>query len=959
LVGALATGGCADRFPDTAAPAQILGEDFQTFTIDQLIDLIDPLDRRRFRGDLLLGELLKPNIIDGQAIETPLQTRIRSRLESLQTELKALEQKRAELKAQQSDASRVSDRIQNELAEKRIALKTAAEKLEIAKKAYAQEPAMQAFDRLEREIAEGERSVLELSRLIADYSVSRSELRRRLDAIYGTSTLGPPSPSQIVPLKGKAAVQAGHLREEIEKYTATLIDLEERLSGWRNHLSKLRQGQANAKNEIDGLVANDEYFQTAREGLATARAALQVTEHKQSELAAEDKLKSEGDQKDLKKRIEALDEAIKTNQARFEDAYKESVKFFTEDASGTDNGELSKGRKLHLALLAADSYPDAKSHRNRIQERLMAASQEACNSYKDGLRKVDSAANFALGSLTTILGGISPLFSGSSDVFGALAGVSSGIRSEFNTTFFQNLSLHVITRGIDSRRDIRLANIRLQQRQQITTYNVTAAVVDAIKFHNDCSLNAGLEEASDALQLANNFRTGNIGVAEATRTLMDIKSLTKHVDELREDGPVVSAYRDVQKAKNDIEKKVAEFKQRAEQVREGLKTPEEIQELEQIKTKVTEAEAAASEALVKLASDASDLNVRIASIEDDLRRATLTGRSGLQETRRLLLKQDQGVAGHVLEEVQKFNAVLREQANWIDSKVKEISKETAEKLRELPDEKLKESQANPQLAREFEQVVPGFTAAQDAALARNLAISEAQSLRNLQSLIELNKLADKLQSPAPAAQTPVQGAPVGQVTPAPVASGRLEKSEADAIVKEFKATVPGITGNAALTVDLSDDNAWPLEIRPYIEEIQIALPAIKADAIDGQFGGATRAATNLGGKPIDAGFVQNLFKTPFAAAAGNSKLEAALEKPDAGATDTHAADRAAIATALGLAATFDKLSDAGVRDAIKAKRAQLGLAASDHLSVLMIQLMLGQQSPPVPCTTICAMPWIK
>ena len=150
-----------------------------------------------------------------------------------------------------------------------------------------------------------------------------------------------------------------------------------------------------------------------------------------------------------------------------------------------------------------DAMQNGMQHRNAVQERLILSSQQTCNFYKDYLRRVDAYKGFTLGSLTTALGAAAAIVTGAgaARALGGAAGITSGISAEFDQAFFKSIALHVITLGIDSRRDRVLKQIREQeQSKSISQYNVQAAVRDALVYQNQCTLNAGLEEAAESIK---------------------------------------------------------------------------------------------------------------------------------------------------------------------------------------------------------------------------------------------------------------------------------------------------------------------------------------------------------------------------------------------------------------------------------------------------------------------------
>jgi hypothetical protein len=173
-----------------------------------------------------------------------------------------------------------------------------------------------------------------------------------------------------------------------------------------------------------------------------------------------------------------------------------------------DDPKLVAGQPLTVedverAFQQANKINPPEQHRNEVQERLILSSQQTCNFYKDYLRRVDAYKGFTLGSLTTALGAAAAIVTGAgaARALGGAAGITSGISAEFDQAFFKSIAIHVITPGIDSRRDRVLKQIREQEQSKpIGRYNIQAAVRDALVYHNQCTLNAGLEEAAESIK---------------------------------------------------------------------------------------------------------------------------------------------------------------------------------------------------------------------------------------------------------------------------------------------------------------------------------------------------------------------------------------------------------------------------------------------------------------------------
>ena len=177
-----------------------------------------------------------------------------------------------------------------------------------------------------------------------------------------------------------------------------------------------------------------------------------------------------------------------------------------------------------------DANTKPETHRNQVQERLILSSQQTCNFYKDYLRRIDAYKGFTLGSLTTALGAAAAIVTGAgaARALGGAAGITSGISAEFDQAFFKSIALHVIIPGIDSRRDKVLKRIREEEQSKtIDKYNVQAAVHDALVYHNQCTLNAGLEEAAEAIR-----EVRNVGLITARATMENIQKLQASVQTL-------------------------------------------------------------------------------------------------------------------------------------------------------------------------------------------------------------------------------------------------------------------------------------------------------------------------------------------------------------------------------------------------------------------------------------------
>lgn len=143
-----------------------------------------------------------------------------------------------------------------------------------------------------------------------------------------------------------------------------------------------------------------------------------------------------------------------------------------------------------------------KRMRNSIQERILAASNERCGEYKNFLRQFESEGNFFLGTLATTLGGLGAIFTpaATARALAGLAGITSGVRAEFQEDLFHKLAVYVITDGIDKRRTQIYGVILQKQREDYDSYTLMHAVNDAVVYHSSCTTLIGLQAASDSIR---------------------------------------------------------------------------------------------------------------------------------------------------------------------------------------------------------------------------------------------------------------------------------------------------------------------------------------------------------------------------------------------------------------------------------------------------------------------------
>ncbi|HMS06612.1 MAG TPA: hypothetical protein PKD73_12610 [Burkholderiaceae bacterium] len=144
---------------------------------------------------------------------------------------------------------------------------------------------------------------------------------------------------------------------------------------------------------------------------------------------------------------------------------------------------------------------EAGSRRNLIQNRLIAASDRRCGRFFQYLKTDNSDTNFqfAIGSsVLSVLGALVPGATAARNLSGSSALVS-GLRAEYNSEYYSNLAVSVITRAIDERRAALRDQIAAAQRQSYAQYDVASAIADGVRYDASCNIAVGLEQANEAL----------------------------------------------------------------------------------------------------------------------------------------------------------------------------------------------------------------------------------------------------------------------------------------------------------------------------------------------------------------------------------------------------------------------------------------------------------------------------
>jgi hypothetical protein len=143
--------------------------------------------------------------------------------------------------------------------------------------------------------------------------------------------------------------------------------------------------------------------------------------------------------------------------------------------------------------------------RNRIQDYLIASSNEQCRIYQGKLRTAAAEPNFWLGVGTTAFGGAGAITRSieGAKILSGMAAILSGTRAEFNQEFFANQTADVLIGSINSARKEVLTAIAASRgsagTEPVEKYTIERSLADAIDYHSKCSIASALQHAGKAL----------------------------------------------------------------------------------------------------------------------------------------------------------------------------------------------------------------------------------------------------------------------------------------------------------------------------------------------------------------------------------------------------------------------------------------------------------------------------
>lgn len=233
------------------------------------------------------------------------------------------------------------------------------------------------------------------------------------------------------------------------------------------------------------------------------------------------------------------------------------------DDDSDDDLAVSQKRLQRAFDAFYDDPNDQILRRNRVQERIIAASNQRCAGYKQYLKIFHIGGNLNFNTITTVAGGLGSIFTNAAvaRALSGTAGIASGLRAGFNEIYFNQQTIQLLARGIEGSRKEIYEEIVEKRDHDMKKYNVENAVGDAIRYHDACSLITGLERV-----VLNQERAENPSINQFYRILkhlnetkLEIGPLTD-ADDARSSLRLLTVFLKAKNAKSELERKRGKLK---------------------------------------------------------------------------------------------------------------------------------------------------------------------------------------------------------------------------------------------------------------------------------------------------------------------------------------------------------------------------------------------------------------
>ncbi|WPN61727.1 hypothetical protein QMK47_19520 [Pseudomonas sp. P9_35] len=135
------------------------------------------------------------------------------------------------------------------------------------------------------------------------------------------------------------------------------------------------------------------------------------------------------------------------------------------------------------------SENEQRKIRNFEQSKLLAKSEVNCNYFVESIHNQRAARNISFGTMTTIASTAAAIVAGrAGQNLAGTAAVLSSTNNSINQEMYQGILMPAITKEILQTRKDLYAKIATRQQDDISAYPYPLAIVDAIAYHNLCSI---------------------------------------------------------------------------------------------------------------------------------------------------------------------------------------------------------------------------------------------------------------------------------------------------------------------------------------------------------------------------------------------------------------------------------------------------------------------------------------
>ncbi|WHS60463.1 hypothetical protein [Pseudomonas sp. G2-4] len=180
---------------------------------------------------------------------------------------------------------------------------------------------------------------------------------------------------------------------------------------------------------------------------------------------------------------------------------------------------------------SSKSEDEQRKVRNFEQSKLLAKSEVNCNYFVESIHNQRAARNISFGTMTTIASTAAAIVAGRAgqNLAGAAA-ILSSTNNSINQEMYQGILMPAITKEILQTRKDLYAKIATRQQDDISAYPYPLAIVDAIAYHNLCSIPFAL------VGLVNKAETAPTSTIDNSAAILSIDNEMNRIKNLLNDS---------------------------------------------------------------------------------------------------------------------------------------------------------------------------------------------------------------------------------------------------------------------------------------------------------------------------------------------------------------------------------------------------------------------------------------